>query len=130
MKTKHDIDIKCGIAYCKILKRKSFLKNKKVANWKLRNLRNLGNLGNIIPSSFIFEFSILLYSQNRKLGFKNLGKKFPRFPSFWPDVPTTPWLRLQQKAEWVIINFERRNRDAPQKSHPSPDGFGEIFTRN
>ena len=28
------------------------------------------------------EFSILPYSQNRKLGFKNLGKKFPRFPRF------------------------------------------------
>ena len=32
----------------------------------------------------IVKFSILPYSQNRKLGFKNLGKKFLRFPSFRP----------------------------------------------
>ena len=53
--------------------------NEKVAN---RKVGNLGNLGKIIPSFLIFEFSILPYSQNRKLGFKNLGKKFPRFPRF------------------------------------------------
>ena len=55
-----------------------------------RKLGNLGNLENIIPSFFIFEFSILAVGQNRKLGFKNLEKKilrfprFPRFPSFRP----------------------------------------------
>ena len=49
-----------------------------------RKLGNLGNLGNIIPSFLISKFSILPYSQNRKLGFKNLGKKFPSFPSFRP----------------------------------------------
>ena len=52
-----------------------------------RNLGNLGNLGNIIPSFAISEFSILPYNQNRKLRFKNLGKKFPRFPIF-PRFPS------------------------------------------
>ena len=51
---------------------------------KLKNLGNIGNLRNIIPSFLISKFSILPYSQNRKLGFKNLGKKFPSFPSFRP----------------------------------------------
>ena len=50
-----------------------------MANRKLGNLENLGNLGNIILSFLISEFSILAVGQNRKLGFKNLGKKFPRF---------------------------------------------------
>ena len=81
LKTIHKIDIKYGIAYFRILK-KSFLKNEKMANRKLGSLRNLGNLGNIIPSFPISEFSILPWSQNRKLGFKNLGKKCPRFPRF------------------------------------------------
>ena len=31
---------------------------------------------------------------------------------------TTPWIKLQQEAEWDL-NF-------PQKSHLSPDDFGEI----
>ena len=44
-------------------------------------------------------------------------------------VSTTPWLRLQQEAEWENINFERRNLNSPQKCHPLPDDFGEIFTR-
>ena len=65
-------------------KKKTFLKNEKVAN---RKLGNLGNLGNIFPSFLIFKFSILPYSQNRKLGFKNLGKKFPSFPGF-PSFPS------------------------------------------
>ena len=44
----------------------------------------------IFPSFLTSEFSILPYSQNRKLVFKNLGKKFekflrfPGFPSFRP----------------------------------------------
>ena len=50
--------------------------NEKVANRKLVNLRNLGK---VIPSFLISEFSILPCSQNRKLRFKNLGKKFPSF---------------------------------------------------
>ena len=55
LKTIHNIDIKYGIAYFRILK-KSFLKNEKMANRKLGNLRNLGN---IIPSFPISELSIL-----------------------------------------------------------------------
>ena len=88
LKTKHNIDIKYGIAYCRILKRKSFLKNEKVADRKLGNLRNLGN---IIPSFLVSEFSVLPYSQDRKLGFKNLGKKFPRFPRFPSFRPGPLW---------------------------------------
>ena len=53
-----------------------------MANRKLEKVGNLGNLGEIIPSFLISEFSILPYSQNRKLGFEILGKKFPRFPRF------------------------------------------------
>ena len=81
-------------------KRKKIKKeNEKVANRKLRNLGNLGNLGKIIPSFLISEFMILPYSQNRKLGFKNLGKKSPRFPRF-PKFPISrPGL-----AETTILN--------------------------
>ena len=50
-----------------------------------RKLGKAGNLGKVIPS-FISEFSILPYCQNRKLGLKNLGKKFPIFPSFRPGL--------------------------------------------
>ena len=64
--------------FIKKSKKKIRKKNEKVAN------RKLGNLGNIIPSFLISKFSILPYSQNRKIGFKNLGKKFPSFPSFQP----------------------------------------------
>ena len=53
-----------------------------MANRKLGKAGNLGNLGKIIPSFLIAEFSILAVRQNRKLGFKNLGKKLPRFPRF------------------------------------------------
>ena len=56
-----------------------------MADRKLGKIGNLGNLGKIIPTFLIFESSILPYSRNRKLGFKNLGKKFPtflRFPRF------------------------------------------------
>ena len=55
---------------------------KKVANQKLRKVGNLGNFRKIVPSFLISEFLILPYSQNQKLEFKNLGKKFPRFPWF------------------------------------------------
>ena len=81
-------------------KKKTFIKkekenkkqNEKVVNRKLGKVGNLGSLGNlekVIPSFLISEFSILSYSQNRKLGFKNLRKKFlifPRFPSFRPAL--------------------------------------------
>ena len=66
------------------------MKNEKMANRKLGKVGNLGNLGEIIPSFLISEFSILPYSQNRKLGFEILAEKFPRllrfprFPSFRP----------------------------------------------
>ena len=62
-----------------MLKKKSFLKNENVAN------RKLGNLGNVIPSFLISKFLILPYSQNRQLGFKNLGKKFSEFLA-WPFI--------------------------------------------
>ena len=67
-----------------------------MANRKLRKVGNLGNLGKVIPSFLVSEFSILPYSQNRKLRFKNLGKKFLRFPRF----PSFPSFRPgQQRAE-------------------------------
>ena len=47
-----------------------------MANRKLGKVGNLGNLGRAIPSFPVPEFSILPYSQNRKLGFKNRGKNF------------------------------------------------------
>ena len=50
-----------------------------MANGKLGYL---GNLGNIIPSFLISEFWIFLYSQNRKLRFKNLGKNSRDFRGF------------------------------------------------
>ena len=58
-----------------------------MANRKLGKIRKVRNLGKIIRSFLISEFLILPYSQNWKLGFKNLRKKFPkflRFPSFRP----------------------------------------------
>ena len=61
--------------------------NEKVANRKLGKAGNLENLRKVIPSFLISEFSILPYSQNRKLGFKDLAKKFPRFPRF-PRFPS------------------------------------------
>ena len=60
----HNTDRKYGIAYCRILKKRSYLKNEKVAN---RKLGNLGNLRNIIPSFLVSKFSILPYSQNSDL---------------------------------------------------------------
>ena len=45
-------------------------------------------------------------------------------------VSTTPRLRLQQEAEWVNINSERRNINSPQKSHPRLNILGEIFNKN
>ena len=42
-----------------------------MANEKLEKVGNLGHLGKIISSFLFSEFSILLYSQNQKLGFKN-----------------------------------------------------------
>ena len=41
-------------------------------------------------------------------------------------VCTTPCLWLQQEAEWGSINFERKDLNFPQKSHPPSDDFKEI----
>ena len=51
-----------------------------MANRNFGKVENLRNLAKIIASFLISQFSIFPYSQNRKFGFKNLGKKFPRFP--------------------------------------------------
>ena len=40
---------------------------------------------------------------------------------------TISWQRLQQETMWVNINFERRDLTSAQKSHPSPDDFGETY---
>ena len=53
--------------------------NEKVANRKLVNLRNLGK---VIPSFLISEFSILLYSQNRKHGPEKNSRDFQDFRVF------------------------------------------------
>ena len=39
-------------------------------------------------------------------------------------VSTKPWLRRQQEADWVNINFDRRDLNFPQKSDPHPNDFG------
>ena len=83
--------------YFRIL-RNFFVVVEKMANRNLGKVRNLGNLGKIIPSFLIFEFSILPYSQNRKLRFKNLGKKFPRFPRF-PRFPSFRSGRIQNQNQ-------------------------------
>ena len=62
-------------------------------------IRNLGNLGSFISSFLISKFSILPYSQNQKLGFKNLGKKFPSFPSFRPG-----------QTQLVVQFFKNQNK--------------------
>ena len=46
-----------------------------MANRKLGKVENLVNLGKVIPGFLFAEFLILPYSQNGKLGFKNLRKK-------------------------------------------------------
>ena len=51
--------------------------NEKVANQKLGKVRNPIK----IILSFLFSKFLILAI---KLGFKNLGKNFPRFPSFQP----------------------------------------------
>ena len=115
--TERNIDRKYGITYCRKSKKKKFFGKWKVANWKLRNLGNLGNLGNIIPSFPVSKFSILPYSQNRKLGFKNLGKKFPiflrfpSFPSFRPDplgraVKLNLWANAGSSESQKSVSFD------------------------
>ena len=48
---------------------------------------------------FLFP-SFLVYSQIRKLGFKNLGKKFPRFPRY----PRSPNFRLGRLSLTLILS--------------------------
>ena len=107
---------------------------------KFGNLGNLGNLGNIIPSFLISKFSILPYSQNRKLGLKNLGKKFPsfpRFPSFRPGQTFRSVLlksilkllvnSLKNICEW--IQFQRSCRVSAcnlLKANSFKDNFQEF----
>ena len=74
-----------------------------MANWKLGDL---GYLGNIIPSFPMSKFSILPYSQNWKLGFKNLGEKFPSFPSFRPGLGSCPFFSISVSfclLDWVLL---------------------------
>ena len=56
--------------------------NEKVANRKLGKVGNLRNLGKVIPSFLISEFSILLYSQNRKHGPEKNSRDFQDFRVF------------------------------------------------
>ena len=53
-----------------------------MTNRKLKKIGKVRILGKIIPSFLISKFSILPYSENRKFGFKNLGKILPRFLRF------------------------------------------------
>ena len=87
-----------------------------MANRKPGKIEKVGNLGKIIPSFLISEFSILPYNQNRKLGFKNIGKKFPRFPrfpSFRPGLNlrmsrcmTLNYPSLQKTMFFLFINLD------------------------
>ena len=53
-----------------------------MAKRKLGKVGKVGNLGKIIPSFLISEFSILPYSQNRKLGFQISEKNVRGFRVF------------------------------------------------
>ena len=79
-KAKHNIDKKYEIAYCRILKKKTFFEKCKTGKSKLGNLENLGNLGDIIPSFLISKFSIL-----HKAKIENSDLKFSEknFRVFW-----------------------------------------------
>ena len=48
-------------------------------NWQVENSEKL-EISEIAEK--IFRLFVFILQSNRKLGFKNLGKKFPRFPSF------------------------------------------------
>ena len=64
--------------YFRILKIIFFIK------WKNRKLKARKSRESRKSRKNNAEFSILPYSQNRKLGFEIPGKKFPRLPSFRP----------------------------------------------
>ena len=72
--------------------------------------RKLKYLGNIIPRFLVFKFSILPYSRNQKLGFKNIGKRFPRFvrflrfPSFRPGRMTCQKQQQQSDLKTCLNN--------------------------
>ena len=81
---------------------------KKIKKWQLENLE-MSEISEILEKLlrvfFFSEFSILRYSQNRKLRFKNLGKKFLRsprflrFPSFRPgqlNLRSSHWNSLKK----------------------------------
>ena len=44
--------------------------------------------------------------------------------------PTISWLRLEQETSWVDIDFEKKDLTSAQKSHPSPQDFGETCVSN
>ena len=103
LKTKHDIDRKYRIAYCRILKNKVL---GKVANRKLVNLGNRKDLGTIFLIFLISKFSILPYTQNRKIGFKNLRKKIPEFSNIseFSEFSTWPMSSLLFNCSEVKIH--------------------------
>ena len=41
--------------------------------------------------------------------------------------PIISWLWIQQRTMWVNINFERRDLNSPQKTHPSSDDIGKTY---
>ena len=92
------------------MKKEKRLRNEKLANRKLGKVRDLGNLRKIIPSFLISEFSTLPYSQNRKLGFENLGKFFSRFPRF-PRLPSFDLVLIKltvktsSEKAWLLYSF-------------------------
>ena len=66
---------------------------------------------------------------NPKLFCNSWGNSYVRFLVIIScfTILTAPWLRLQQEAEWVNFNFERRHLNSPQISHRLPDDFYFAF---
>ena len=77
-----------------------------MANRKFGKVGNLRNLGKIILSSLFSEFSILPYSQNQKLGFKNLGKFFSRFLTFLRFPSFRPGHEKIQNIIYLFFRFK------------------------
>ena len=76
-----------------------------MANRKLGKVGNLGNLGRAIPSFLVPEFSILPYSQNRKLGFKNRGKNFSEISEVY-EFSTWPLFSLKNYKKQAQILYQ------------------------
>ena len=76
-----------------------FLENKKIVNQKLGNFRNA------ILRFFISEFSVLYYSQSRKLGFRKLEKKKKKFRGF-RDFRGFWVFGLAQKNNWFLKLYQ------------------------